>query len=838
MYWDVTDAIPTDDLTLSVTFTDGLCGHMKFSPSHLQGVFARLKNPVFFNQVSVKKGVVTWPGGLNLDPDTLYDEIKQRWSRSVDTNLNKGPLTPLLNTAASTNFSFNGFTKTFFEIHTDLFPASEFTNYRRALSEHIANEILFKRYPNRNRRMDIHVINTVINRNAETLSLIAVADDHSVFCALRASEKQETFIAKFKKQLTARHLIEMTVDKLLVKLRGYVKLLNEATSEKDQKEIQEAILILFDPYGEDKKTFCERSLFDNAILEKSEYVLPRDIRDILIVTLTRRLINSAYLEAREIQAFEDEKGIFYCLRSFPENSFFISKSNEVNNLLDSVSILVKEGNTLPQAILEILPENFSSRLISFPHQIAATTKTYLSLLNQLIKTDALNKEILLKMLTQQTPKGWTLSMLIARDQNADTTISYLFWLRQLIERHILEKEDLSTILTQEIKDRLTFGMMLARYQDATTTIHYLSWLPQLIEAQILKKEDLLKMLTQQTENGWTLGMIIAKHQDDATTTIYLSWLLQFIETHLIEKEDLLKILTQQNQNGWALGIIIAQHQDAATTTRYLSLLAKLIEEPNTLKKKDLLEMLTQQYQDGWTLGMMIACNQNATATIAYLSCLNELIKTRRLDKEDLFKILNQQTIERKTLYYMIWTYQNITSQQQFNDLISKTEEMAEETEKEKRKIQEEQGLSLQEANLWLEHKQIFREQLFKLEDSTPLSCDDIRTITNLSADKAIQFDQKTKLLQGMLKIDVMSAVSFKSKDDFQFRNEVIYFLENGAERYHYLISEKATLYAHAAQSARARSRSTFFKSETTRFFEGIAQEDRRNERQASQEYTG
>src|SRR3989338_3924846 len=885
MHWDITDAIPTDYLTLSVTFTDGLCGHMKFSPSHLQGVFARLKNPVFFNQVSVKKGVVTWPGGLNLDPDTLYDEIKQRWSRSVDTNLNKGPLTPLLNTAASTNFSFNGFTKTFFEIHTDLFPASEFTNYRRALSEHIANEILFKRYPNRNRRMDIHVINTVINRNAETLSLIAVADDHSVFCALRASEMQETFIAEFKKQLTARHLIEMTVDKLLVKLRGYVKLLNEATSEKDQKEIQEAILILFDPYGEDKKTFCERSLFDNTILEKSKYILSRDIRDILIVTLTRRLINSAYLEVREIQTFEDEKGIFYRLRSFPESSFFISKSNEVNNLLDSVSILVKEGKTLPQAILEILPENFSNRLIAFPHQIASTTRAYLSLLNQLIKTNALKKEILLKMLTQQTPKGWTLSMLIARDQdaeimaylsqllqliethalekkdllkiltqqtqdgwtlsiliareqNADTTISYLFWLRQLIERHILEKEDLSTILTQEIKDRLTFGMMLARYQDATTTIHYLSWLPQLIEAQILKKEDLLKMLTQQTENGWTLGMIIAKHQDDATTTIYLSWLLQFIETHLIEKEDLLKILTQQNQNGWALGIIIAEHQDATTTTRYLFLLAKVIEEPNTLKKKDLLEMLTQQYQDGWTLGMMIACNQNPTTTIAYLSCLNELIKTRRLDKEDLFKILNQQTIERKNLYYMIWTYQNITSQQQFNDLISKTEEMAEETEKEKRKIQEEQGLSLQEANLWLEHKQIFREKLFKLEDSTPLSCDDIRTITNLSADKAIQFDQKTKLLQGMLKIDVMSAVSFKSKDDFQFRNEVIYFLENGAERYHYLISEKATLYAHAAQSARARSGSTFFKSETTRFFEGIAQEDRRNERQASQEYTG
>src|SRR3990167_1550669 len=385
MHWDITDAIPTDYLTLSVTFTDGLCGHMKFSPSHLQGVFARLKNPVFFNQVSVKEGVVTWPGDLYLDPDTLYDEIKQRWSQSVDTNLNKGPLmprpTPPLNIAcssASTDFSFNGFTKTFFEIHTHLLPATEFTNYRRVLAEHIINEILFNHYPNRNMRMDIHVVNTVINHNTETLGLLAVTDDYSNFCALRASEIQETFITELKKQLTPRHLIEMTVDKLLVKLRDCVKLLNETTSEKDQEKILEEISILFNAYGEDKKTFCERSLFDNTILEKSKYILSRDIRDILIVTLTRRLINSAYLEVREIQTFEDEKGIFYRLRSFPESSFFISKSNEVNNLLDSVSILVKEGKTLPQAILEILPENFSNRLIAFPHQIASTTRAYLS----------------------------------------------------------------------------------------------------------------------------------------------------------------------------------------------------------------------------------------------------------------------------------------------------------------------------------------------------------------------------------------------------------------------------------------------------------------------------
>src|SRR3990167_7506435 len=205
-----------------------------------------------------------------------------------------------------------------------------------SLAEDNANEILFKRYRYRNVGMDIHVVNTVINFNAETLGLLAIPDPYSDSCAHKASEMQEAFIVEFKKKLTPRHLIDITVDKLLGSLHDYKKLLNEATSGEALGEIQKTIsILLFDSYGEDKKTFGERSLFDNTVLEKSEYkkyVLSKDIRDILVVTLTRRLINSGYLEATEIETIEHEKVVFYHTRSFPESSFFISRSYYYNKL--------------------------------------------------------------------------------------------------------------------------------------------------------------------------------------------------------------------------------------------------------------------------------------------------------------------------------------------------------------------------------------------------------------------------------------------------------------------------------------------------------------------------
>lgn len=77
MYWDVTTVQPQKPFTLKVTFIDGVEGTVHFMPSRLTGVFEPLKNERFFNQVFIDHGVLTWPGNLDLAPDTMYAEIKQ-----------------------------------------------------------------------------------------------------------------------------------------------------------------------------------------------------------------------------------------------------------------------------------------------------------------------------------------------------------------------------------------------------------------------------------------------------------------------------------------------------------------------------------------------------------------------------------------------------------------------------------------------------------------------------------------------------------------------------------------------------------------------------------------
>ena len=77
MYWDVTSVQAEHHLTLTVKFSDGLQGTVRFKPSHLTGVFESLKNEEYFNKVFVDHGVVTWPGELDLAPDAMHTEIKK-----------------------------------------------------------------------------------------------------------------------------------------------------------------------------------------------------------------------------------------------------------------------------------------------------------------------------------------------------------------------------------------------------------------------------------------------------------------------------------------------------------------------------------------------------------------------------------------------------------------------------------------------------------------------------------------------------------------------------------------------------------------------------------------
>jgi hypothetical protein len=78
MYWDVVDVKPLDSLGLYVRFADGLAGEVRFAPEHLTGVFEPLKNPAFFKQVYLDHGAVAWPGQIDLAPDAMYQEIKEK----------------------------------------------------------------------------------------------------------------------------------------------------------------------------------------------------------------------------------------------------------------------------------------------------------------------------------------------------------------------------------------------------------------------------------------------------------------------------------------------------------------------------------------------------------------------------------------------------------------------------------------------------------------------------------------------------------------------------------------------------------------------------------------
>jgi hypothetical protein len=76
---DVRDVILLPNDRLAVRFYDGTAGivdmaAMIASPS--AGVFAKLRDPAIFTKVHTLCGVVTWPGEIDLAPDTMHKAIK------------------------------------------------------------------------------------------------------------------------------------------------------------------------------------------------------------------------------------------------------------------------------------------------------------------------------------------------------------------------------------------------------------------------------------------------------------------------------------------------------------------------------------------------------------------------------------------------------------------------------------------------------------------------------------------------------------------------------------------------------------------------------------------
>ena len=75
---DITDVSVVRHGVLRLTFADGISGEVE--------VLARMRGPVFdaarsdtgFAEVTIdaESGTITWPGGADLAPDTLYERVR------------------------------------------------------------------------------------------------------------------------------------------------------------------------------------------------------------------------------------------------------------------------------------------------------------------------------------------------------------------------------------------------------------------------------------------------------------------------------------------------------------------------------------------------------------------------------------------------------------------------------------------------------------------------------------------------------------------------------------------------------------------------------------------
>ncbi len=70
----VATVTPLNDHDLLLQFNNGEQRRMDVSPYLAYPVFERLREPGFFALVQADHGTVSWPAGIDLDPDSVYLE--------------------------------------------------------------------------------------------------------------------------------------------------------------------------------------------------------------------------------------------------------------------------------------------------------------------------------------------------------------------------------------------------------------------------------------------------------------------------------------------------------------------------------------------------------------------------------------------------------------------------------------------------------------------------------------------------------------------------------------------------------------------------------------------
>jgi len=69
----VTSVEAVSDFRLELTFNTGERRRFDMRPYLRYPVFRRLENPAFFALARVDYGTVTWPGEIDIAPETLYE---------------------------------------------------------------------------------------------------------------------------------------------------------------------------------------------------------------------------------------------------------------------------------------------------------------------------------------------------------------------------------------------------------------------------------------------------------------------------------------------------------------------------------------------------------------------------------------------------------------------------------------------------------------------------------------------------------------------------------------------------------------------------------------------
>jgi hypothetical protein len=70
----VTAVTPLKDHALLLQFNNGEQRRIDVSPYLAYPVFERLREPGFFAPAQADHGTVSWPAGIDLDPDSVYLE--------------------------------------------------------------------------------------------------------------------------------------------------------------------------------------------------------------------------------------------------------------------------------------------------------------------------------------------------------------------------------------------------------------------------------------------------------------------------------------------------------------------------------------------------------------------------------------------------------------------------------------------------------------------------------------------------------------------------------------------------------------------------------------------